>query len=74
MKAPKLSSEATQLCSSRESNRPGPGLAGKKRLARRSGERPADICGRVGADQERTVPSPNEPSVANNVAEERNFY
>ena len=54
VKAPKLRREATQLCSSLERTRPGPG---------------PESWGRAGADQERTVPRPKDPSVANNVAE-----
>ena len=64
VKAPKLRSDATQLCCSRSSLRRE--AAGQTRLGRTSGCR--ESCGRAGADQDRTVPSPKEPRVANNVA------
>ena len=65
VKAPKLRREATQLCCSRSSLRLEP--AGHTRLGRTSGC--AESCGRAGADQDRTVPSPKEPRVAKSVAE-----
>ena len=71
--APKLRREATQLCSSLVSRRhasaprvrevfpPSPGSLGSHPWVSRSS------WGRVGADQESTVPSPNEPIVAHSV-------
>ena len=64
VKAPKLRREATQLCCSRSSLRLEP--AGHTRLGRTSGC--SESCGRAGADQERTVPRPKDPRVANRVA------
>ena len=64
VKAPKLRREATQLCCSRSSLRLEP--AGHTRLGRTSGW--TESCGRAGADQERTVPRPKDPRVANRVA------
>ena len=65
VKAPKLRSDATQLCCSRSSLRVEP--VGHTRLGRTSGW--TESWGRAGADQDRTVPSPKEPRVAKSVAE-----
>ena len=65
VKAPKLRSDATQDCCSKSSLRLEP--AGHTRLGRTSGS--TESCGRAGADQDRTVPSPKEPRVAKSVAE-----
>ena len=62
VKAPKLRSEATQLCCSLVSLRHSSWSWSHTPWVSRSS------WGRVGADHDNTVPSPNEPIVANRVA------